>query len=111
MKIFEQIKMFRKVLSEVFCYIISLFSAGQDPTLKQYKNFVFQRIFDEVIRPTVHDEFVNVIWEDKLHNETLKNYMKRVGSFPSNVKYKKAFDQGQLEKIDMNPQCNNFDIS
>ncbi|CAL4074687.1 unnamed protein product [Meganyctiphanes norvegica] len=65
----------------------------------------------EVIHPTLHNVYTKLIWDSKLETETLKDYLFRQISPPSNSNYKKIFDKGQIEKIDSNPQCNEFDIS
>lgn len=80
-------------------------------TSKQLKNFLLQKVFEEVIHPTLHHIFTKIIWENKLDSETLKDFMDKQASPPSNKEYKNAFDKGQMTKIVNNPECNEFDIS
>jgi len=82
----------------------------QKITSIQHKNFLLQKIFDGVIHPTLHDIFTKQIWETKLQNETLEQYIFSQPSPPSNKEYKNSFNKGQLKKIDDDPNCDRFDI-
>lgn len=80
-------------------------------TSKQLKNFLLIKVFEEVIHPTLNHIFTNMIWENKKATETLKEFMDRQASPPSNKEYKNSFDKGQMTKIINNPECKEFDIS
>jgi len=80
-------------------------------TSKQLMNFLLQKVFEEVIHPSLHHIFTNLIWENKLDTETLQDFMDKQVPPPSNKEYKNAFDKGQKTKILNNPECDEFDIS
>lgn len=82
-------------------------------TKQQYENVQVQKIIEEIFHPTLNDVFTNLIWENKTHHETLKDYIFRHYVHPAHIKkdYRTAFDSGQKNKIDTNPKCDRFDIS
>lgn len=67
-------------------------------------------VFNEVINPTLLD-ILYVICDHKSKTETLKNYLFRQITPPSNKAYNKFFNKGQLDQIDSNPLGNEFDVS
>lgn len=80
----------------------------------QNKNIKLLKIFSEAIHPILHDIFTNLVWDDKRSHESLKDYIFRQHSPPSNKEikeYEEAFDLGQKKKIDENKYCDRFDIS
>lgn len=86
-------------------------AVNQSSTPNKQKNVKLLIIFAEVIHPTLHDLFTNLIWETKQQSESLKEFIFRQPSPLSNKKYKSVFDVGQRKKIDMDHQCDTFDIS
>lgn len=82
------------------------------PSTEEYENFNEQKVFKEVVHPTLHVVFTKLIWNPppKLPTETLKNYMFNQNPPPSNREWK-VFDNDQQAKIDRNPECNKFDIN
>ncbi|CAL4124760.1 unnamed protein product, partial [Meganyctiphanes norvegica] len=78
---------------------------------EQHKNVLLHKTFVDVIHPTLHAVFTNKLWEGKCDTQTIKNYFfTKIQGLSNNV-FKKDFNKGQLKKIDINPQCHEFDIS
>lgn len=82
----------------------------QSISLTEHKNFLLQKVFKTVIQPTLLDVFY-LICEHKTKTETLKDYLFRQSSPPSNGQYKSFFNKGQIEKIDKNPSGDEYDMS
>jgi len=91
--------------------IFTPLSASSEITPRQHKNFLLQRVFEEVVHPTLHDVFTKLIWENKHESETLKEYLFRQECPPSNTVYKRTFGKLHRITIDENPQCDRFNIT
>lgn len=83
----------------------------QSTTPDQHSNFLLLKIFESIVHPTLHDVFTKFIWRSKLKSETLRMFIFRQASAPSNTDYKKIFDKGQRDKINTDPSCIRFDTS
>jgi len=79
-------------------------------TLMEHRNLLLLKVYKDVVKPTLFDVF-NIIWVHKKNTETLKDYLFRQISPPSNGDYNSVFNKDQREKIDKNPSCDKYDVS